>query len=237
MERLQKVIANSGYTSRRKAEQLIVEGRVKVNDKAITELGFKINDDDIVFIDDTPLSKNNKKVYYLLNKPRGIISSVSDEMNRKTVVDLINTNERIYPIGRLDYDTTGLLILTNDGDLANKLMHPKNNIVKTYLAKIEGLLNAEDINQLKKGVLIDDRKVGIHHFKVKKKDVKKNVTFIEIAIIEGRNHIVKRIFEKINHPVIKLSRICYDFLTLEGLKSGEYRELSLKEVKRLYSVK
>lgn len=237
MERLQKVIANSGYTSRRKAEELILEGKVKVNGKIIKELGVKVSEDDAILIEDKPLNKSNKKVYYLLNKPRGVVSTVSDELNRKTVIDFINTNERIYPIGRLDYDTTGLIILTNDGELANKLMHPKNEVLKTYIAKIEGVLEKEEIDKLKNGIIIEGRKTKIYRFKIRKKDVKKETTLIEVSIVEGRNHIVKKIFESLNHPVIKLSRISYDFLTLDNLQSGEYRELSLKEVKKLYSLK
>lgn len=237
MERLQKVIANSGYTSRRKAEELIIDGRVKVNGVLVTELGIKVSDSDAILIDNKPLQKSDKKVYYLLNKPRGIISSVNDDLERKTVVDLIDTKERIYPIGRLDYDTTGLIILTNDGDLANKLMHPKNKVLKTYIAKVEGLLEKDAIDKLKRGIIIEERKTEIYRFKVRKKDLKNETTLVEITIIEGRNHIVKKIFEKLNHPVIKLSRVGYDFLNLDGLKSGEYRELSLKEVKKLYSNK
>lgn len=237
MERLQKVIANSGYTSRRKAEELILAGKVKVNGKIIKELGIKVDENDAILIDDKPLKKSNKKVYYLFNKPRGVISSVNDDLKRKTVIDFINTEERIYPIGRLDYDTTGLIILTNDGELANKLMHPKNGVLKTYIAKIEGIIGRDSIEKLKKGILIEGRKTKIYHFKIRKKDFQKETTLIEISIVEGRNHIVKKIFETLNHPVVKLSRISYDFLTLDGLKSGEYRELSLKEVKKLYSLK
>lgn len=237
MERLQKVIANSGYTSRRKAEELILAGKVKVNGAVIKELGVKVDEGDAILIEDKPLQKSNKKVYYLLNKPRGVVSTVSDDLNRKTVIDFINTNERIYPIGRLDYDTTGLILLTNDGELANKLMHPKNEVLKTYVAKVEGLLEKESIDKLKKGILIEGRKTKIYRFKIRKKDIKKETTLIEVSIVEGRNHIVKKIFESLNHPVIKLSRISYDFLNLDGLKSGEYRELSLKEVKKLYNIK
>lgn len=236
MERLQKIIANSGYTSRRNAEKLISEGRVAVNGEIVNELGFKASFNDVITIDGVLLNKEEKKVYYLLNKPRGIISSSSDEKNRKTVVDLIDTDLRIYPIGRLDYNTTGLIILTNDGDLANYLMHPKNEVKKTYLAKIEGILSKDDIIALKKGIVIDDRKVDTSNFKVKSKDVEKNTSLVEITIIEGRNHIVKRIFSSLHHDVIRLSRTRYGFLDSTGLKSGEYRMLSLKEVKKLFSL-
>ena len=233
MERVQKVIANRGYTSRRNAEKLIEEGKVKVNGN-IVKLGDKINENDKIEIEGKEICTNDNKVYYLLNKPRGVISSVKDDKGRKTVVDLINANERIYPIGRLDYDTTGLIILTNDGNLSNHLTHPKNKVIKTYLAKCKGVINKEQINKLKNGIYIDNRKVDIIDFKVKKIDIQKNITFISISIIEGRNHIVKRIFESIGLLVDKLTRTNYDFLTIGNLKSGEYRRLSIKEVKKLY---
>ena len=235
MERLQKVIANSGYTSRRNAEKLISEGRVSVNGDIVTELGVKVNQADIILIDGVEINKNEKKVYYLLNKPRGVISSVTDDKDRKTVVDLIDTDQRIYPIGRLDYNTTGIILLTNDGDFANHLMHPKNNIKKTYLAKIEGILSKDDIIALKKGIVIDGRKVDTSNFKVKRKDIEKNNSLVEITIVEGRNHIVKNIFASLKHDVIKLTRTNYSFLNVDNLKSGEYRELSIKEVKRLFN--
>ncbi|MBO4600765.1 MAG: rRNA pseudouridine synthase [Bacilli bacterium] len=236
MERLQKVIANSGYTSRRNAEKLILESRVKVNGKLITELGTKVSTSDIITIDDVELNKEEKKVYYLLNKPREVICSSKDEKGRKTVVDLIDTNLRIYPVGRLDYDTTGLLILTNDGSLANYLMHPKNNVKKTYLAKLEGILTNEDIIKLKKGIVIDNRKVDTSNFKIKSKDIEKNTCMVEITIVEGRNHIVRNIFASLHHDVIKLTRTNYAFLNVNNLKSGEYRNLTIKEVKKLYSL-
>ena len=235
MERLQKVIASSGYTSRRKAEELIVQGKVSVNGIAVTELGTKVNYDDIIEVEGHMLNKEVKKVYYLLNKPRNVISSASDEKGRTTVVDLIDTTERIYPIGRLDYDTTGIILLTNDGEFANYLMHPKNNIPKTYLAKIEGLIDKESIDQLKKGVVVDGKKVNIIDFKIKKRDLEKITTYISITIIEGRNHIVKNLFKALGFDVMKLTRTNYGFLDLGNLKSGEYRELTIKEIKKLYS--
>ena len=237
MERLQKVIANSGFISRRKAEELIKEGKVKVNGKVIKELGTKVSYDDSIIIDGVLLKKEENKEYYLLNKPRGVISSVSDDKNRKTVVDLIETETRIYPIGRLDYDTTGLILLTNDGKLTNILSHPNNNVEKTYIAKIEGILSKENIDALKKGIIIDGRKCKPVRFKVRKKDLEKNTSMVEITIVEGRNHIVKKLFHELKHEVIKLKRESYAFLTLDNLKSGEYRILSIKEVKKLYSLK
>lgn len=236
MERLQKVIAASGYTSRRKAEELIQAGKVMVNDKIVTELGTKVNSDDIISVEGTIINKNIKYEYYLLNKPRGVISSANDNEGRTTVVDLITTKSRIYPIGRLDYNTTGIILLTNDGDFANHLMHPSFNIEKTYIAKLEGIITSEDISKLKKGITIEGRKVEVKRFKLKKKDLEKNTSLIEVTIIEGRNHIIKKLFEKLNLPVNKLSRIGYGFLTLDNLKSGEYRTLTLKEVKKFYSL-
>ena len=237
MERLQKRIANSGVTSRRKAEELILKGRVRVNGKVVTTLGVSVKPEDIVEVDGAILPRDIKKVYYLLNKPRGVITSVSDDKGRKTVLDYVSSEERIYPVGRLDYDTTGLIILTNDGELANILAHPSHGIEKTYIAKIEGLLNKDDIDRLKAGVMIDGKKVEIPHFKIKDKNFEKQTSLIEITILEGRNHIVKRIFESLKHPVIRLTRTREGFLTLDNLKSGEYRELTLKEVKKLYSLK
>lgn len=237
MERLQKVIADAGVTSRRKAEELIKIGKVRVNGNVVTELGSKVAGDDIVEVDGVTISRDNAKAYYLLNKPRGVITSVSDDKGRPTVIDYIDTDKRIYPVGRLDYDTTGLVILTNDGELANILMHPSNNIEKTYIAKIEGLLNKDDIERLKSGILIDNRKVIVIKFKIKEKNYEKNTSLVEVSIVEGRNHIVKRLFENIKHPVIRLTRVGISFLTTNGLKSGEYRELSIKEVKKLYSLK
>ena len=235
-KRLQKLIAERGFCSRRKAEELIVNGKVKVDGVVVTELGSKFSDDVDIMINGNHLKKEDKE-YYLLNKPRGYITSVSDDLERKVVTELINTKARIYPVGRLDYDTTGLLILTNDGELANILMHPKNKVEKTYIAKIENILSKEELIKLKKGIVIDDKKCIPTRVKVRKRDKMKNTDIVEIGIIEGRNHIVKNIFESINHPVIKLSRISYGFLSLGTLKSKEYRILTKEEVKELYKYK
>lgn len=234
MERLQKVIANYGYCSRRKAEELIKNKKVYVNGKLITEMGVKISLNDDIVVNNIHL-KQQKKVYYLLNKPRGIICSAHDDKGRKTVVDLIKTNLRIYPIGRLDYDTTGLILLTNDGELSQKLMHPKNNIEKLYVAKLNKIIRMEDYYKIKKGLEIEGRKVFPTKLKIRSKDKEKDTCIIDIGIIEGRNHIVKKIFLSLGYDVVKLKRESYDFLTLGNLKSGEYRELSIKEVHKLYS--
>ena len=236
MERLQKVIAQSGYTSRRKAEELIIKGKVSVNGEIVTELGTKVSGNDEIVINGIHLSKEDKE-YYLLNKPRGVISSVFDEHDRKTVIDFIKTNKRIYPIGRLDYDTTGIILLTNDGELSNILMHPNSNVEKTYLAKLNRFFDKEDLFKLKRGVLIDGVKCVPTKVRIKNNDLKKNTALVEITIVEGRNHIVKKVFENLGYLVDKLTRIQYGFLTLDTLKSGEYRKLSIKEVKKLYEYK
>lgn len=236
MERLQKLIAESGYTSRRKAEELIINGKVKVDGQIVKELGTKVNKDVKIEIDGKIL-KLEQKEYYLLNKPREYICSLDDEKGRKIVTDLIATKARIYPVGRLDYDTTGLLILTNDGELTNILSHPSSGVEKTYLAKIEGILSSEEIAKLKKGILIDNKKCNIKRVKVRKRDKVKNTDLVEIIIEEGRNHIVKRVFEAINHDVEKLTRTRYANLELGDLKSGDYRILSNNEVRKLYGYK
>ena len=235
MERLQKVIANSGYTSRRKAEELIINSRVKVNGVIVNSLGTKVNKNDKIEIDGVILGKE-EKVYFLLNKPRGYVSTTSDQLNRKTVVSLIDTDKRIYPVGRLDYDTTGLLLLTNDGELSNLLMHPKNNIENVYVAKINGFLTVEEQKKLKSGVLIDNVKTFASRVKVRSFNKKTNTSIVEITIHEGKNHQVKKMFEAVSHEVLKLKREKIAFLSLQGLNSKEYRSLTIKEVKQLYNL-
>lgn len=235
MERLQKVIAASGYCSRRKAEELISQGKVSVNDSIITEMGYKVSNDDIIVVEGKSLMDKEDKVYFLLNKPRGIITSTTDDKKRKTVVDLIKTDKRIYPVGRLDYDTTGILILTNDGELTNLLIHPRNNIEKVYVAKIKGVLSKEQLKTLCNGVIIDGKKTSKAKAKIMKIDKKTHTSLVELIIHEGRNHQVKNMFEALGYEVLKLKRECISFLTLDGLNSGEYRELTPKEVKMLYN--
>ncbi len=237
MERLQKVIAQTGYCSRRKAEELISAGRVQVNGKTIREMGVKVNYDDDITIDGNGINAKEDKVYYLLNKPRGIITSTNDEKKRKTVVDLIKDNDkRIYPVGRLDYDTTGVLLLTNDGELTNLLIHPKNNIKKLYIAKIKGIPTKIELQKLASGVIIDGHKTSKAKVKLKKLDKRNNTSVIELVIHEGKNHQVKKMFESIGYEILKLRRERFAFLDVNDLKSGEYRELSIKEVKCLYSL-
>ena len=235
MVRLQKAIADLGYCSRRKAEELITSGKVYVNGKKITELGTKVDINDTIRIDNEILVRQEKE-YYMFNKPREVVSTTSDDKGRRTVLDYIDTDKRIYPIGRLDYDTTGLILLTNDGEFANAMMKPNNMIKKTYIAKINGIMPKEDLIELKSGVIVDKRNCIPDRVKVKSIDKKNNTSIIEITIHEGKNHEIKKIFEHFNLDVLKLKRTCYGSLSLGNLKSGEYKKLNIKEVKTLYSL-
>ena len=233
MERLQKVIAASGYTSRRKAEELILNGKVTVNGKKVYELGTKVDTKDEIKIDGNVISREDKE-YYLLYKPRGVITSTSDDKARKTVTDLINTKKRIYPVGRLDYDTTGVLLLTNDGEFTNIITHPSKKIDKVYVAKVKGIVSYMDIKKLCSGVYIDGVKTSKAKAKIKKYDKEKQTTIVELIIHEGKNHQVKKMFESLGYEVIKLKREKVAFFDLKGLKPGEYRSLTPKEVKIIY---
>lgn len=235
MERLQKIIALSGYASRRKAEDLIKAGKVMVNGKVVRELGTKANFSDDILIDGKKIEREEKE-YYIFNKPRGVITSTSDDKGRKVVTDYFETNKRLYPVGRLDYDTTGLLILTNDGELANLIMHPRNEIEKQYIAKLEGIIKGEEINKLKNGIVLDGTKCIPKRVKLREFDKKTNTSIVEIVICEGKNHEVKRLFESVSFNVLRLKRERIGFLTLGKLKSGEYRKLNPKEVKQLYGL-
>lgn len=233
MERLQKAIAESGYCSRRKAEELITAGKVKVNHQIVKELGTKVSGNDMIEVEGKILTKEAKE-YILLYKPRGVVTTTDDDKKRKTVMDLVKTDKRLYPVGRLDYDTTGALVLTNDGDLAYILTHPKNRVEKLYIAKVEGIFTSDKAKELSKGVYIDGFKTGKAKVKVKKIDKKNNASYVELIICEGKNHEVKKMFEAVGYKVLKLKRESISFLTLDGLKSGEYRKLSIHEVKKLY---
>lgn len=236
-ERLQKVIAQAGVASRRKAEKLISDGQVKVNGKVVKELGTKVNGDDEIEVNGVPIEKESLHTY-LFYKPRGVISSVKDNKGRKTVADFFEeVPYRLYPIGRLDYDTSGLLLMTNDGELANKLMHPRNEVPKVYVAKIKGILKPEEIYALKHGVKIDGKKSAPAKVKVRKTDYKKQTQIVQLTIHEGHYHQVKKMFQAVGHLVDKLAREKYAFLTLQSLTSGQYRELSNSEIKQLKNLK
>lgn len=238
MERLQKVLAQSNIASRRKSEEIILAGRVKVNGEVIKELGFKVSKDDIIKVDDKEISRATH-VYFLLNKPTGYVSTTSDEKSRKTVIDLLEDDHkemRIYPVGRLDFDTAGILLLTNDGDFTNKMTHPEHEVEKEYLARVEGVVIRKKIVQLRKGVIIDDDYLAVpkavHLIEI---DKEHQTTLISMTLIEGRNKQVRKMLEAIGHPVKKLTRVRYDFLTLEGVERGMYRPLKIHEVKKLYA--
>lgn len=235
MERIQKIIAQSGYCSRRKAEELIVAGKVRVNGSVVTKLGTTADGNDIIEVEGYTIESKQEKVYVLLNKPRGVVTSTKDDKKRKVVTDLINIPTRIYPVGRLDYDTTGVLLLTNDGELTNELLHPSNHIEKVYVAKIKGILTPGHKKTLESGVVIDGVKTAPSKVKIKKIDKKANTSIVEIMIYEGRNHQVKNMFKALGYEVEKLRRDRLLFLTCDGLPTGEYRFLSIKEVKRLYN--
>ncbi|MBO0418985.1 pseudouridine synthase [Vagococcus fluvialis] len=233
MERLQKVMAHSGVASRRKSEEMILQGRVSVNGKKVTELGVKVGNRDTIEVDGIPVYQE-EPVYFVLYKPRGVISAVSDDKNRKVVTDFFpGVKERIFPVGRLDYDTSGLLIMTNDGEFANILTHPKHEINKTYVAKIKGTPVNDDLKMLARGVKINGRKTAPARFKILSTDKVKGTSIVELIIHEGRNHQVKNMFEAVGFPVLKLKREKVGHLDLLGLTSGKYRELNKKEVSQL----
>jgi 23S rRNA pseudouridine2605 synthase len=232
MERLQKVIARSGITSRRKAEELITQGKVQVNNEVVTELGTKVGPKDLILVNGKAIN-HEELVYYVLYKPEGYVSTTDDELNRRKVTDLVPSERRIYPVGRLDYDTSGVLLLTNDGTFTNKLTSPKHEVEKEYQVKLQGFLRKEESLLLSRGIKID-------HYMTKKaiiKDVdynKKNETSTATIIItEGKYHQVKRMFEAVGHPVLKLKRVRFGVVTLDGLRKGEFRILKPYEYKQL----
>ncbi len=232
--RINKFIAHSGVASRRKAEELIKKGLVTINGQVITEFALTVKSGDRVEVEGLPIY-NEEKVYYLLHKPRGVISSVSDDKGRKTVLDLLpEVKERIYPVGRLDWDTSGVLILTNDGDFTDKMIHPRNEINKVYVARVQGIADKEKLRPLTRGITVDGRKTQPAVYKILKVDPVKQRSVVELTIHEGRNHQVKKMFEAVGMPVDKLSRTCFAHLDLTGLRPGEFRRLNKKEISKLH---
>ncbi|MCT4663513.1 MAG: rRNA pseudouridine synthase [Tissierellales bacterium] len=232
--RLQKFMALCGVASRRKSEVLIQEGKVKVNGKIIKELGFKIDPDkDVVEYNHSVLKQEQKKVYIMLNKPVGYVTTSKDQFNRPTVLDFFETiQQRIYPIGRLDYNTSGLLLLTNDGDFANKLTHPKHKVEKIYWAKIKGFITNAEKKSFERGLLIDGKKTSKASIKTIKKFEKNSV--VEIVIREGRNRQVRKMCAAIGHDVLTLERRGIGIINLdENLKPGKWRHLTKTEVEFL----
>jgi len=227
--RLQKYMAQCGIASRRHSEELILAGRVKVNGETVTQMGFQVSEQDRVEVDGKLIKKEEKLIYIMLNKPSGYVSTVSDPEGRKTVLDLIDgVNERIYPVGRLDYDTTGLLILTNDGNFAFENTHPGHEVKKTYIAEVSGIPSDKAVEALRKGIMLDGKKTAPARVEIV--DVKSESSVLKIVIHEGRNRQVRRMCETVGHPVLKLKRTAIGKLTLGDLKPGEWRYLSFKEV-------
>lgn len=230
--RLQKFLAEAGVASRRKCEEIILQGRVEVNGIKVTEMGAKVTAADAVRVDGKDVKAEEKKVYILLNKPVGYITTAKDQFSRKTVLDLVkDIPERIYPVGRLDYDTSGLLLLTNDGDLAYKLTHPSREADKVYHAKIKGVLDEQQIHAIKTGIKIDDYVTS--PAKVRTIERTANDSVAEITIHEGKNRQVRRMLEAVGHVVLKLKRISIGSLKLEALEEGSWRYLTPEEVKGL----
>ncbi len=233
-ERLQKIISQAGIASRREAEELIKAGRVKVNGTVITEMGAKAEPPKDKITVDGKLISSEKIVYILLNKPKGIVTSLRDPEGRKTVTSLLtDVTERVYPVGRLDYNTEGLLLLTNDGELTHALTHPSHEIAKTYHAKVLGIPTDNKIDKLRTGIQLDDGMTAPANVHVMEYDHEKNLTLIEVTIHEGRNRQVRRMFDAIGHPVRNLKRVKMAFLTLTGLGRGQYRHLEAHEIARL----
>ena len=233
--RINKFLSSLGIASRRAIDKYIEEGRIKVNG-VIASTGIDVTEEDEIYIDNKKIETNRieEKVYFMLNKPLEVLSASSDDRGRKTVVDLIKTDKRIFPIGRLDYMTSGLILLTNDGELFNRLVHPKSEIYKKYYIKVFGEVKKEEIEELKKGVLLEDGKTLPAKVSGIKYD--KNKTSMYISIREGRNRQIRRMIEKFGYKVLMLRREKIGELSLGDLPEGKYRELTKQEVEYLYSI-
>ncbi|MCF0260810.1 MAG: rRNA pseudouridine synthase [Erysipelotrichaceae bacterium] len=232
MERLQKVIAEAGICSRRKAEQLILEGKVKVNGKIVDTLGVKVSGLDDITVNGQRLEKE-QKVYYILYKPKGCLSTVSDDKDRRTVMDYLPKGQRIYPVGRLDYDTSGLLLATNDGTFTNAMIHPRYHLPKTYEVNIDGMLDDEAIKTIRKGFEYEGEKFAPAKIVIKNRDYTRNRMQLVLILREGKNHQVKKMMEAFGCRVRKLHRSRFGHISLEGMRPGEYKKLKSYDVKKL----
>lgn len=233
-ERLQKYIAKCGTASRRKAEELIFEGRVKVNGSVVNNVVIVDDEVDVVELDGKVIKPEENMVYIMVNKPTEIITSAKDQFDRKTVLDIVNVKERVYPVGRLDYDTSGLLILTNDGDVTNRMTHPSHEVNKVYAAEIIGVPTKEEMDYFEKGLKIEDYITSPARIRII--ESKRDMALIEVTIHEGKNRQVRKMCEAIGHPVINLKRIAFGKLKLGKLKPGEWRNLSESEIEYLKSI-
>ncbi|HEY3425076.1 MAG TPA: pseudouridine synthase [Negativicutes bacterium] len=233
-ERLQKIVSQAGVASRREAEKLIQAGHVSVNGKVVTELGTKVRPERDRVAVDGKLIKIEQQVYILLNKPKGVVTTSDDPQGRQTVLDLVkDIPQRVYPVGRLDYNTEGLLLMTNDGALTHILIHPSHQISKTYLAKVKGMPPEEKIDLLRAGIRLSDGMTAPAQIHIVDIDQEKDTTTLEIIIKEGKNRQIRRMCEVIGYPVKQLKRVKFAFLTLTGLKRGQYRHLLPQEVEEL----
>lgn len=232
MERLQKVIAHSGYCSRRKAEELIVQGKVYVNGEKVTTLGTKVSSNDDIVVNGQTISKE-ELVYYVLYKPEGYVSTTNDEKNRRTVLDLVPSDKRVYPVGRLDYDTSGVLLITNDGQFTNQMTAPHKGIEKEYVAKVEGFVRKNESAQFRRGIEIDGYQTKPAFVKNVTYTKKNETSIVTLIITEGKYHQVKKMFDAIGHPVLSLKRTRFGVVTVEGMKKGEIRRLKPYELKQL----
>ncbi|GFN30602.1 hypothetical protein PCURB6_08620 [Paenibacillus curdlanolyticus] len=234
LERLQKILAQAGIASRRKCEELILAGKVEVNGVPVTTLGAKADpQEDVITVDGKPI-QSEVKLYIMLNKPKGVITSASDPQGRKIVSDFLSgIEQRVYPIGRLDYDTEGLLLLTNDGEFANLLTHPKHHVPKTYLATVNGVPHGDKLEQLRQGIELEDGMTSPAEVEYQDVEPDNKESTIRITIYEGRNRQVRRMFEAIGHPVTRLKRVKFGELGLQNLKRGGWRPLTPKEVEEL----
>lgn len=231
-ERLQKYMATCGVASRRKCEEIIQQGRVKVNGLVISELGYKVDiEKDEVLVDNSKIKKEERKVYIALNKPEGYVCTVKDEKGRQTILDLVDVAERIYPIGRLDYDTSGLILMTNDGDVYNKIIHPREEKNKVYIALVNGNLSKENIEKFETGIDIGGYITAPARIKVIKDY--SNSTKVEITIHEGKNRQIRRMCDALGHPVISLRRVQVGDIKLGDLPKGKWRFLDEKEIKHI----
>lgn len=235
-ERLQKIIAKSGVTSRRKAEQFIQNGRVNVNGEKVTQLGTKVSLTDDISVDGIPLEKE-APVYYMLYKPQRVISSVKDDKKRKVVLDYFpDINKRIFPIGRLDYHTSGLILLTNDGNFANRLLHPKYEVEKLYIAKIKGIPKKQTLAAFKKGIISGEDVLQADRASILSSDRKSNTCILQLILHEGKNQQVRRMIQALGYPILKLKREKIGSLTLKGMEAGQYRSLTPHEVKQMWQL-
>ncbi|WP_297423703.1 pseudouridine synthase [Clostridium sp.] len=228
-ERLQKYMASCGVASRRKCEEIIQQGKVRVNGKIVNEVGIKIDPSkDIVEVNGVIIKKEENKLYIMLNKPEGYISSVKDEKGRPTILDIVKTSERIYPIGRLDYDSSGLILLTNDGEIYNKIIHPRVELVKKYIAVVKGEISQRDIQKFDIGIDIGGYITAPATLKII--SFENGISTIEIGIHEGKNRQIRKMCAALNHEVLSLKRIAIGEIKLGYLKRGEYRNLNKDEI-------